>query len=301
LCPWLSTDTPTIRPGIARFIASRQAMKAACGPAVAQRHAEALRRAHGDIGIHRAGLPDQRQRQQDRRHDRHRLLGMERRDGVGEIAQVPVGAGILENRSEHRCRVERLGRADDDLDAQRFGPGAHHRDVLRMTVFVHEEPARLGLGHALGHHHRLGAGRGLVEKRGIGDRQACQVRHHRLEVQKRLQPALRDLGLVGRVGGIPGRVLQHVALDRGRRMRAVIPLADHLHHRPVPPAIPRICASSSASDIGAQSSARSCRIEAGTVSSISASRLSTPTTSSISAISAGEGPIWRRLAKSVGS
>ena len=39
---------------------------------------------------------------------------------------------------------------------------------------------------------------------------------------------------------------------------------------------------------------------AGTVCSINASRLSAPTAFSISAISAGEGPIWRRFAKSSG-
>ena len=42
------------------------------------------------------------------------------------------------------------------------------------------------------------------------------------------------------------------------------------------------------------------RLASGTVWSISASRLSTPTAFSISAISAGDGPIWRRFAKSSG-
>jgi hypothetical protein len=36
----------------------------------------------------------------------------------------------------------------------------------------------------------------------------------------------------------------------------------------------------------------------GTVSSISASRLAAPTAANISSISAGDGPMWRRLAKS---
>ena len=46
--------------------------------------------------------------------------------------------------------------------------------------------------------------------------EAGQVAHHGLEVEQRLEPALRDLRLVGRVGGVPGRVLQDVALDHGR-------------------------------------------------------------------------------------
>ena len=70
-----------------------------------------------------------------------------------------------------------------------------------------------------GHGHRLGRGGGLVEQRGVGEVEAGQVHHHLLEVQQRLQPALADLGLVGRVGGVPARVLQHVALDHRRRDR----------------------------------------------------------------------------------
>ena len=58
-------------------------------------------------------------------------------------------------------------------------------------------------------------------------RQPGQVGDHRLEVEQRLEPALADLGLVGRVGGVPGRVLQHVALDDRRGDRAVVPQPDH--------------------------------------------------------------------------
>ena len=61
----------------------------------------------------------------------------------------------------------------------------------------------------------------------------------------------------------------------------------------------RMWASSSDSDNGApKSSGSACRIALGTVWSISASREGAPITASISFISAGEGPMWRRLAKS---
>ena len=64
--------------------------------------------------------------------------------------------------------------------------------------------------------HRLrGRGR-LVEQRRAGDGQAGQVGDRGLEGQQRLQPALADLGLVRRVGGVPGGVLQHVAPDHRR-------------------------------------------------------------------------------------
>jgi hypothetical protein len=53
------------------------------------------------------------------------------------------------------------------------------------------------------HVHRLGGGGGLVEQRGVGHRQAGEVGDHRLEVEQRLEAALRDLGLVRRVRGVP--------------------------------------------------------------------------------------------------
>jgi hypothetical protein len=58
------------------------------------------------------------------------------------------------------------------------------------------------------------------------------------------------------------------------------------------------CSTPCSESAGPQSSGAAWRISAGTIRSISASRLPSPTTSSIAAISAGEGPMWRRLAKS---
>ena len=66
----------------------------------------------------------------------------------------------------------------------------------------------------------------LVEQRSGRHRQAGQLGHQRLEVEQHFQPALADLGLVGRVGGVPGRVLEQVALDHRRHAAAVIALAD---------------------------------------------------------------------------
>ena len=66
------------------------------------------------------------------------------------------------------------------------------------------------------------------------------------------------------------------------------------------PATSRISDSISRSDRAGQSSVASWRIDTGTVCSISWSRLPTPTAFSISSISEGEGPMWRRLAKSSG-
>src|SRR6478735_6358267 len=81
--------------------------------------------------------------------------------------------------------------------------------------------------------HRLGDRGGLVEERRAGDGEAGQVADDGLEVDKCLEPALGDLRLVRRVGGVPGGVLQDVALDHRRGHRAVVAEADHRAHQRV--------------------------------------------------------------------
>ena len=72
----------------------------------------------------------------------------------------------------------------------------------------------------------FGDRRRLVEQRGRRHRQAGQFGHQRLEIEQHLQPALADLGLVGRIGRVPGRVLEQIALDDRRHDAAVIAGAD---------------------------------------------------------------------------
>ena len=77
--------------------------------------------------------------------------------------------------------------------------------------------------------HRLGGGGALVEHRRVGDLQPGEVGDHGLEVQQRLEPALADLGLIRRVGGVPGRVLKDVAAQHRWRERVEVALPDHRH------------------------------------------------------------------------
>ena len=136
-------------------------------------------------------------------------------------------ARILEDRAEDVDRIEILeGIADDDGPAERLGAGADEGDRLRMAFRVDEEGLRLGLRDALGHRHGLGRSRRLVEQRCVGDVEAGQVGDHRLVVQQRFEAALADFRLVGRIGRVPGRIFQNVALDHRRRDRAVVALAD---------------------------------------------------------------------------
>ncbi len=152
---------------------------------------------------------------------------MEPGDHVGEVVGRALDAWILKDRAEHRGGVEiGEGIADDDPPAERLGPGLQHRDGLRQALRVDEEGVGFGGGDPARHAHRLGGGGRLVEQRGVGDVEPGQVADAGLEVEQGLEPALADLGLVGRIGRVPGRVLEDVALDRRRHRGAVIALAD---------------------------------------------------------------------------
>ena len=162
----------------------------------------------------------------------------------------------------------------DDLDPERTRAGAHDVLRLREDVVGDEEAVALASSDALTQRHRLGGGGRLVQHRRVGDRHAGQVADHRLEIDERLEPSLRYLGLVRRVRGVPRRILEHVAQDHAGRVRAVVPLADERSHHLVlrrdrPDAArarrPR------SSPAGSASGARR-RIAAGTIASISAAR-----------------------------
>ena len=104
----------------------------------------------------------------------------------------------------------------------RFRARAQHGQRLRMQVGRGDDRVGLAARGAMRHRHRLGHRGAFVEQRGIRHRQARQVTDHGLEIHQRFEPPLRDLGLVGRIGRVPARVLQHVAQDDRRRQRAVV-------------------------------------------------------------------------------
>ena len=144
-----------------------------------------------------------------------------------QVAHRARCAGILQQAAEH-FRVIEIGEgiADDQIPAQRLGAGAQHRERLRMHFRVDEERFCLRLRGALGERHGLGGSRCLIEQRGVGDVEPGEVADHGLEIEQRLQPALADLRLIRRVGRVPGRALQNVALDHRGQDGAGIALAD---------------------------------------------------------------------------
>ena len=155
-------------------------------------------------------------------------------DHRARVEDPAGGAGVLHQHPAELTLGQPVGEVGDHhLDAHRVGTGAHHLDGLRQRVGVdHERAVRLRVGPA-DQGHRLGGGGALVEQGGVGGLEAGQVGDHRLEVQQRLEPTLADLRLVRRVGGVPGRVLEHVAPYDGRGDRAVVAEPDHRHERVV--------------------------------------------------------------------
>ncbi len=211
----------------------RAHVRLACGEeggvrsAEAQRHAEALRGTERDVGAHFAGRFEQHQCHQIRGHGDHAALALDRGDARRQIDDFAARIGILQQGAEHVVTLRGVFRlAEYQFETEIRGAGPDHVDGLREGCLIDEKDIAPGLGNAPRHGHRFGGGRGLVEQRGVGDFQAGQVDHHLLVVEQGFEAALCDLGLVGRVGGVPAGILEQVAQDHGRRQRAVIALAD---------------------------------------------------------------------------
>ena len=188
--------------------------------AVAERDAEPLRVAVDDVGAHLAGRREQHTAEQ---------IGPDRDADTGalgpadELPQVVHAAGLirrLDDRPEDAIvERRRVVVADHELDAERFGARAQHLDGLRKAGVGNEELRRAHRAvrpfrDAVQHRHRLAGGGRFVEQRGVGDLHPGQIADHRLEIEQRFEPALGDLGLVGRTAYHPGfsRTLRRMTL-----------------------------------------------------------------------------------------
>ena len=127
--------------------------------------------------------------------------------------------------NEERTGLVVDGVAIDD-DAERFGPRAHHVENLRMQLCGERHLRPFPVVKPPGYADGLGDGGRLVEQGGGCDRQAGKLGDQRLEVEQHLQATLAYLGLVGRIGGVPGRIFEQIALDDRRHHGAVIAGAD---------------------------------------------------------------------------
>ena len=139
------------------------------------------------------------------------------------VAHTAVCRGVLEKEAARSARRKLHCRRVHDLESntERVGVGLQHPERLRMTILCREERRFFG-GEGMAHVHGLGGSRGFVQQGGIGEGQARKIGDHRLEIQQRFEPPLRDLGLIGGILCIPTRIFQNIPLNDGRRDAVVI-------------------------------------------------------------------------------
>ena len=188
-------------------------------------HPEPLCRADHDVGTEVARGFQQHQCERVCRHGQKSTCLMSGPRHRAQVPDLPGAGGVPDQHSEALRQV--FGAQIPHLkgDPDRLRARHQHGEGLWMQVRVNDE--RVALTHSVRQGHRFGSSRGLIEQTRVGDRQTCQLADQSLERQQPLQPALGDLRLIGGVGGVPGRVEQHVARDHRRRMRAVVAQADH--------------------------------------------------------------------------
>ncbi len=141
---------------------------------------------------------------------------------IGIVVNRAIGRGILRQRAKNRIvEFETRVIVDLEFDAERFRARANDVDGLRVAVIRDEKRFLVTAGadccNRLAKRHGFGRGRRFVKQRGIGDVERGQVRDHGLEIEQRFEPALRELGLVGRVSSVPTGIFQNVALNDRRR------------------------------------------------------------------------------------
>ena len=195
-------------------------------PAISKWNAKTLRRAKDDIGTKIAGGLEKRQRQQIGGDDGKTAGIMDGGDRRSDIAHRAAASRIADQHTKAPLSIGGFRRFQFDLDPDRPCPCAQNGQSLRMRVRVDPEDGALATMRAERHRHALGGGRCLVEKRAVGDVHSRQLGDHCLEIQDRLEAALRDFRLIWCIGGIPGRIFQHVAKHHRRRMATVITHTD---------------------------------------------------------------------------
>ena len=211
--------------------------------AEAQRHAEALRGAHGDVGAGLAGRGEQGQGQQvggDRDQRAARVGGVG--DGL-EVADLAGGAGVLDQHAVELALGQVMpvpGSPPARSASASSMPSGSARvwstaRVCGKTSASTRKRGDLDLEARRASVMASAAAVASSSREELATGQPGQVGDHGLEVEQRLQPALGDLRLVGRVGGVPGRVLHDVAQDHRRGEGAVVAQADHRTEDPVAP------------------------------------------------------------------
>ena len=200
-------------------------------PAEAQRHPEALGGADDGVRPQLAGRGQQRQRQQVRGHGDQAAAPVHLLDQRRRVAHHPGRPRVRQQQPEQLAvgQARRDGPRSATTSSMPSG-SARVRSTSRVCGSVSASTTKRAVFAFPARRSSVIASAAAVassssDALAIG--QAGEVRDHGLEVQQRLQPALADLGLVGRVGGVPGRVLEDVAPDHRRGDRAAVAQPDH--------------------------------------------------------------------------
>ena len=128
-----------------------------------------------------------------------------------QAVSLSISAGERRQVAERRVLA-------DHLDAHALGVGAHDLAVLRVQRRAEHHLAALAAADLQRHDHRLGHRGRAVVVRDVGDLHAGQRADHRLVLEVRLQRALADLGLVGRVRGEELRAADDPVHDAGHEV-----------------------------------------------------------------------------------
>ena len=207
------------------------------------RHAKTLGRADHNIRPHLARRGEQRQRQQVGADHGQPAGRMGRGDLGREIADSPAAPGIIQHNGERFGGGDRggiAGRHIDNLPAQRPGAGGDHArgsaDAHPLATAMY---ALSAVCNACAMATASAAAVASSSSEALAISMPVKLADHGLEIQDRLQPPLRDLRLIRRIGRIPAGIFQHIALDHRRGDGAVIAQPDQriLHHdfgRPEP-------------------------------------------------------------------
>ena len=119
------------------------------------------------------------------------------------------------------------GGANDNVKTKALCARLDHVACLWQAGFIQEKLlAAFVLADTFGQGHGFGGGRCLIKHRGIRQFHAGQVQHHLLIGYQRLQAALRNFRLIGGIGGIPARILQHITHDHRWCDRVMVTQAD---------------------------------------------------------------------------
>ena len=226
--PRRSTVWPAIRPGIRRTNGSRQAMMPRYGPP-------------NSIGVP-SDWPSATAMSAPRspgRLSRPRLIGSKTCDQqrpalVRDLRRPPPrppgsrrssDAGPARRPSGRRPRPASSARSHRARPARRRVTSSRVQvgqvRLQDLPVFgVHaggDDHLRLALRHAQAHQHRFRRRAAAVVQAGVGDVHAGQLADQRLVLEHRLQRALADLRLVGRVGGVELAAGGHASTTAGTK------------------------------------------------------------------------------------